>query len=69
MPTEISPFDEIRRLAAARDEALRRYTQHLSAVQFKNSRWSVLLSHARRTPAVHSRPLGSIAGNLPSHAH
>lgn len=47
MPTDSNAYAEIRRLAAARDEALRRYTQHLSAIQFKNSRWSALLSHGR----------------------
>lgn len=69
MPTDPNPFDQIRRLAAARDEALRRYTQHLSTIQLKNSRWSALLSHGRA--AVRSR-LSSTAvtcfGSLP-HAH
>ncbi len=49
MPTEPVSFDQTARLTAARDEALRRYTQHLSAVQLKNSRWSAVLSRGRST--------------------
>jgi hypothetical protein len=69
MPTETNPFAEIRRLAAARDEALRRYTQHLASIQLRNSRWSVLLSHGR-SPA-RSRGLSAAATgfNALPHAH
>ncbi len=68
MPPESNPVVEIRRLAAARDEALRRYTQHLSTIQLRNSRWSALLSHGR------SPGRGRVAAftstlNLPTHAH
>ena len=44
MPTDPAPSTETTRLIAARDEALRRYAQHLSAVQLKNSRWCAVLS-------------------------
>ena len=69
MPTDTNPHAEIVRLAAARDEALRRYTEHLSAVQFKNSRWCALLS--RHRPVIRSRPLPVPAAGLESmpHAH
>jgi hypothetical protein len=68
MPTDNSPFADIRRLAAARDEALRRYTQHLASIQLRNSRWSVLLSHGRSS--ARSRLLaGSNAFNALPHAH
>jgi hypothetical protein len=68
MPTDPNPLAEIRRLAAARDEALRRYTQHLTAVHLRNSRWSALLSHGRGT--VRSRVIAASPNlNLPTHAH
>jgi hypothetical protein len=55
MPTNPESLAEIRRLAAARDEALRRYNQHLTAIQLRNSRWSVILSHGRGRLPVRSR--------------
>jgi hypothetical protein len=68
MPTSSESYVEIRRLAAARDEALRRYTQHLSAIQLRNSRWSVLLSHGRAPGRGRvSATLASL--NFPPHAH
>jgi hypothetical protein len=69
MPTETNPFADIRRLAAARDEALRRYTQHLASIQLRNSRWSVLLSHGRlsaRSRLLAAAPAGF---NGMPHAH
>lgn len=66
MPTDSTAFAEIRRLAAARDEALRRYTQHLAAIQLKNSRWSALLSHGRSP--LRGR-VSATALNAMPHAH
>lgn len=68
MPTDSNSVAEIRRLAAARDEALRRYTQHLTAIQLRKSRWSALLSHGRAPGR--GRP-GALPANfnLPTHAH
>jgi hypothetical protein len=69
MPTDSNSYDEIARLAAARDEALRRYTEHLAAVQLKNSRWSALLS--RHRPVIRSRALAATAAAVKAmpHAH
>lgn len=69
MPTEANPVDEIRRLAAARDEALRRYTQHLAAIQLKNSRWSALLSHGRSPLRGRVSSMPAAAFNALPHAH
>ena len=49
MPTDVVSSAETGRFVAARDEALRRYTQHLAAIQLKNSRWCALLSRGRLT--------------------
>ena len=69
MPTESVSFDQTTRLTAARDEALRRYTQHLSAVQLKNSRWSAVLSRGRSALRSHLLPVpGAVLKNAP-HAH
>lgn len=69
MPTEPVSFDPTARLTAARDEALRRYTQHLSAVHLKNSRWSAVLSRGRSTLRHHLLPApGATLKNAP-HAH
>ncbi len=68
MPTNSNALAEITRLAAARDEALRRYTQHLSAIQLKNSRWCTALSRHRTVPR--SRLLAATAtAKGPAHAH
>ena len=56
MPTESVSFDQTARRTVARDEALRRYTQHLSAVQLKNSRWSAMLSRGRSALRHHLLP-------------
>lgn len=70
MPTDPNPVAEIRRLAAARDEALRRYTQHLTAIQLRNSRWSALLSHGHGRGPVRSRiPAPMSPLRLSTHAH
>ncbi len=65
MPTDPKAYDEIARLAAARDEALRRYAQHLAAIQIKHSRWNSVLSRHRSVarsrllaaakPTIHAR--------------
>ena len=47
MPTDVTSNAATGRVPAARDEALRRYTQHLAAIQLKNSRWCAMLSHGR----------------------
>lgn len=68
MPTDPQPVSELRRLAAARDEALQRYTQHLASIQLRNSRWSMLLSRGRS--AGRSRLAALTAGfNTLPHAH
>jgi hypothetical protein len=69
MPTEKNSYVEIVRLAAARDEALRRYTEHLAAIQLKKSRWCALLS--RHRPLIRSRGLTMASVGLGSapHAH
>ncbi len=68
MPADSNPVHEIRRLAAARDEALRRYTQHLTAIQLRNSRWSAVLSRGRLPSRA--RAVDAPANfNLPTHAH
>ena len=69
MPTDSNALAEIRRLAAARDEALRRYTQHLTAVQLRNSRWSAVLSHGHGRGLARSRVAAAANLNLPTHAH
>lgn len=69
MPTDANPYAEIRRLAAARDEALRRYTQHLATIQLKNSRWSALLSHGRSPLRGRVSPIAAAALNAIPHAH
>lgn len=69
MPTDSNALTEIRRLAAARDEALRRYTQHLTAVQLRNSRWSAVLSHGHGRGMIRSRGAAALNLNLPTHAH
>jgi hypothetical protein len=56
MPAPSDQASEIRRLAAARDEALRRYTQHLTAIELRSSRWSAVLSPGR-PPARVRQPL------------
>jgi len=69
MPTDPVPFDQTARLTAARDEALRRYTQHLSAVQLKNSRWSAVLSRGRSVLRTQlAAAPGTVLKNAP-HAH
>lgn len=65
MPTDPNPIAEISRLAAARDEALRRYTEHLAAVHLKNSRWCAMLS--RHRPLIRSRIVAALR-EMP-HAH
>jgi hypothetical protein len=67
MPTESSPTDQTARLIAARDEAMRRYAEHLSAVHLKNSRWSAMLSRRRLTSRGHLMTAAAKAG-LPVHA-
>jgi hypothetical protein len=68
MPTNADSLTDIRRLAVARDEALRRYTQHLTAIQLRNSRWSLLLSHGRAPGRGRVSPY-TASLNLPTHAH
>ena len=67
MPIDATSSAVNARPPAGRDEALRRYTQHLAAIQLKNSRWCALLSHGRS--ALRGN-LWSAVGpkNLP-HAH
>ena len=55
------------RLPAGRDEALRRYTQHLAAIQLKNSRWCALLSHGRS--AVRGNLWSAVGPKASPHAH
>lgn len=69
MPTESSPHDEIARLAAVRDEALQRYTQHLAAIQLRNSRWCVALSRGRSAFRRHLLPLPLPSLKAAPHAH
>jgi hypothetical protein len=67
MPTDPVPSAETVRLTAARDEALRRYTQHLAAVQLKNSRWCAMLSRG----SARGRPVPVLATPVKpaTHAH
>jgi hypothetical protein len=69
MPTDSNPFDEIRRLATEREEALRRYAQHLASIQIRNSRWSVLLSHGRAAARGRCQAPAELALNAIPHAH
>ena len=68
MPADSNSVTEIRRLAAARDEALRRYTQHLTAIQLRNSRWSAVLSHGRLPARTRGAATPSTL-NAVTHAH
>ena len=69
MPTDPVSFDQTARLTAARDEALRRYTQHLSAVQLRNSRWSAVLSRGRSALRHHLIAVPGVALKNAPHAH
>ena len=68
MPSNSDLLTDSRRLAAPRDEALRRYTQHLTTIQLRNSRWSALLSHGRAHGRGRVSALTSSL-NLSTHAH
>jgi len=68
MPIDPIPFDQTARLTVARDEAQRRYTQHLSAVQLKNSRWSAVWSRGRTALRTHLIAAPASLKNAP-HAH
>lgn len=70
MPTDPVPSSQTAQLTAARDEALRRYTQHLTAVHLKNSRWSAVFSRGRSTLRGHlpAMPAATVRSN-PTHAH
>jgi hypothetical protein len=67
MPTNPSPTDQTARLLAARDDSMRRYAEHLSAVHLKNSRWSAMLSRRRLTSRGYLMSTAAQAG-LPAHA-
>lgn len=66
MPTDFTSTAATGR-APARDEALRRYTQHLAAIQLKNSRWCAMLSHGRS--AVRSNLWSAVTPKSLPHAH
>ena len=69
MPTESNAHAEITRLTAARDEALQRYTQHLAAIQLRNSRWCAALSRGRSAFRRHLLPLPVASLKTAPHAH
>jgi hypothetical protein len=63
-------LDQTARLSSARDEALRRYTQHLTAVQLKNSRWhAVLVSRPHGLALPPARPPQPPPSTNITHAH
>lgn len=68
MPTESVILDPTARLAAARDEALRRYTQHLTAVHLRNSRWHAVLSRGRTAVRPALRAASGTAPQTGTHA-
>ncbi|SDR67120.1 hypothetical protein [Opitutus sp. GAS368] len=67
MPTDPAPSAQAGRFVAARDEALRRYTQHLAAIQLKNSRWCAMLSRGR--PAARGSLWSATGPKALPHAH
>jgi hypothetical protein len=69
MPTDPVPSVEIARLIAARDEALRRYTQHLAAIQLKNSRWCAVLSRGGSAARGRLAPVPTTMVKPATHAH
>ncbi|HQY05860.1 MAG TPA: hypothetical protein PLQ52_07325 [Lacunisphaera sp.] len=69
MPTESITTDQIARLSSARDEALRRYTQHLTAVQLKNSRWHAVWSRGRSALRSHVLAGSALPSTNITHAH
>jgi len=67
MPTDSVPSAGSDRCPAGRDEALRRYTQHLAAIQLKNSRWCALLSRGRS--AARGNLWSAVGPKTLPHAH
>ena len=68
MPTESVTLDPTARLTAARDEALRRYTQHLTAVHLRNSRWQAVRSRGRTALRSHLTAASVAAPQPATHA-
>jgi hypothetical protein len=68
MPTDPVPTGTARP-NAPRDEALCRYTQHLAAVQLKNSRWCAMLSRGGLAARHRAVSLFAVPVKPISHAH